>query len=590
MILELLPVATVLLLPGFTLVVATNNHRGRGLADILGLSFGLSLVLLPILLMLNYAMVRTVNSAFLYLIIFESVSILLFRIKSLREIKIGREDVIIMLLILSLTAGIISIFYYLSPIFPFAYSADFEHHLAMSKDFLRGSTELSSVSYPPAVHFLIGSGISLMGLESIISMRQTMILLGVLAPLLIYSTASNVLHNRKVAVLASLLYIPVGMWWHVLFINSLYANFYANLVSLSVLLLLVEYVELGSKLRMGLLFLGGLALYLSHFTILIFLVALWVMVPVAFFLARPMSRPLLKGIITLTIPSVVIAILRPNLVSLILSIPGSSGGDKFVGIPTTTLTSFLGSFSYFLQFLYFNLQSESLFFLALVLIFTTPLLVLRQRLGIWAFFFCVWFFVVWATAPMTKLAWRSSYYALLPLVFVFAISLRSIDIEAGQIKKTYYKAKANSSHLFRRLIQFALLGIIFTSSLLPPLLSDAFENPEDSRSQDEGIYDAVKWVRSNTLPNQSVLVVVGDWRLTYVGLLTGRPVSYYSFLSPNKTVDLAMERDSRFIIVSRVVVQNGSALSLYEIYKKADGFTVVWENSSVVIFAIPRRT
>ncbi|HEY4673768.1 MAG TPA: hypothetical protein VIH03_06350, partial [Nitrososphaerales archaeon] len=63
--LELLPVAAVLLLPGFALLVATNNHRSRGLADVLGLSFGLSLIGLPLLLLLAYAVFRTISVVYL---------------------------------------------------------------------------------------------------------------------------------------------------------------------------------------------------------------------------------------------------------------------------------------------------------------------------------------------------------------------------------------------------------------------------------------------------------------------------------------------------------------------------------------------
>jgi hypothetical protein len=137
------------------------------------------------------------------------------------------------------------------------------------------------------------------------------------------------------------------------------------------------------------------------------------------------------------------------------------------------------------------------------------------------------------------------------------------------------------------LVLLVLLGMIFAGSLLPPQLSDAFGNPEGFRPQSEGVYDAVKWIRGNTLPNASLLAV-GDWRLAYVGQMTGRAVSFHSFLLPDKAASLAAQGGPRFVVVSRVVVneRDGLPLNLYELYKAADGFTVVWENSVVVAFAI----
>ncbi|MBM3898267.1 MAG: hypothetical protein FJ358_07090 [Thaumarchaeota archaeon] len=591
--LELLPVAAVLLLPGFALAVATNNHQGRSLADVLGLSFGLSLVGLPLLLLLAYATFRTVSVVHLSLILVASAVVILFRVKSLREVRIGKEDVIA-LLVLALTAGIIGLFNSLSPIFPLSYSADFLLHLALSDEFLQGRADLSSVSYPPGVHFLIGAGVLLVGLEPFVAMQRIMAVVATLAPLLIYSTVYGVLHHRGTALVAALLYLPAGMWWYGLFISGLYSNFYGSLVSLSVFLLLVEYVGGPSKLRMGLLFLGGLALYLSHFTIVIFLVALWVMIPLAFFLARSRFKFLVRGLIILTIPGAIVAAIRPDALSLILSIPGgSSVGGGITGAPRTALASFLGGVSPFLQFLYF-LQSEAFPFLALALVFATPLLVLKQRLSFWVFFFYVWFFAVWATAPSTGLAWRSAYYALLPLILVFAVGLKSIDSAVGQMKikrvvRRHGVGVLKSTappRLLRNLVLVALIGVIFASSLLPLQLSDAFRNSEGFRQQNEGVYDAVKWIRSNTLPNASLLAV-GDWRLSYAEHLTGRAVPFYTFVPPDNVTSLATAGGHRFVIVSRTVVneRDGSVLNLYELYKAADGFTVVWENPAVVVFA-----
>jgi hypothetical protein len=592
--LELLPVAAILLLPGFALVVATNNHRGRGLADVLGLSFGLSLVGLPLLLLLVYAVLRTISLAYLSLILAGSVGIILFRVKSLREVKIGKED-IMALLILALTAGIIGLFNSLSPIFPLSYSADFLLHLAMSDEFLQGRADLSSVSYPPGVHFLIGAGVLLVGLEPFVAMQRIMVVVATLAPLLIYSTVYGVLHHRGTALVAALLYLPAGMWWYGLFISGLYSNFYGSLASLAVFLLLVEYVGKESRLRMGLLFIGGVALYLSHYTVVIFLVALWVMVPLAFFLARSRFRSLVKGLILLTVPGVIVAAIRPNVVSLILSIPGgSSAGGAITGAPRTALASFLGGVSPFLQFLYF-LQSEAFLFLALTIIFVTPLLVFKQRLSFWVFFFYIWFFAIWATAPSTALAWRSAYYALLPLIFVFAVGLKIIDSAVGQMKIKRVVRRRDLDvlkpmappRLLRNLVLLLLLGVIFAGSLLPLQLSDAFGNPEGFRPQNEGVYDAVQWIRENTLPNTS-LIAVGDWRLSYVGQMTGRAVAFYVFIPPDKAASLATTGGHKFVIVSRTVLneRDGSVLNLYELYKTADGFTLTWESQAVVVFAI----
>ena len=549
---------------------------------------------MPLLLLLAYAVFRTISVVYLSLILAGSVGVILFRVKRLREVKIGKEDVMA-LLIFAITAGMIALFYAKSPIFPLLNSADFPIHLALSENFLRVRTELSSVSYPPGVHFLIGSGIQLMGLEPLVAMQRTMAVVGALAPLLIYSTVYGVLRHRGAGLVAALLYLPTGIWLDGLFISGLYSNFYGNLVALSVFLLLVEYVEWGSRLRMGLLFLGGVALYLSHFTILIFLVALWVMVPLVFFLARPLFKALVQGLILLTIPGVIVAAVRPNVVSLVLSIPGSSVAESVAGVPRTALGSLLGDVSLFLQFLYFDLHSEALFFLALILVFATPLLVLKQRLGVWALFFCVWFFVAWATAPSTILAWRSAYYARLPLVFVFAVGLSSIDSAVLQmwIKRpmrrhgVVLRKSRRPPRLLRSLVLLLILGVIFAGSLLPPRLSEAFGRPEGFRPYGEGVYDAVEWTRDNTLPNESLLAV-GDWRLSYIGHMTGRGVSFHSFLLPDKAASLAAQGGIRFVVVSRVVFSEsgGLALNLYELYKAADRFTVVWENSVVVAFAI----
>jgi hypothetical protein len=129
--------------------------------------------------------------------------------------------------------------------------------------------------------------------------------------------------------------------------------------------------------------------------------------------------------------------------------------------------------------------------------------------------------------------------------------------------------------------------VIFAGSLLPLQLSDAFGNPEGFRPQNEGVYDAVQWIRENTLPNTS-LIAVGDWRLSYVGQMTGRAVAFYVFIPPDKAASLATTGGHKFVIVSRTVLneRDGSVLNLYELYKTADGFTLTWESQAVVVFAI----
>lgn len=576
---------------GLSILSQMKGYRERGLAEVLGLSFGASIAVLPLLLGMIYVVLGSIEVLHVWIILAVSGLAVIRRFRWVLSIKISLLDIYV--IAATVITGVFFLFISLrNPYFPMFPSTDYLFHLNASQQYLNGQIALTPVTYPPAVHFIIGTGMLLMGGEPIVAMQKTMMILGALAPLLFYAVALRTTGSGKVALGAAVLYLPVGVWWYGLFTTGLYANVYANFVSLAILLFLVDYVKGVSGNSILLFALVSIGLYISHFTVVILLAALWVMLPLILVKARSSAARYFYGLCILMVPALILVAAAPSIVSFVVSLMSApvSAGDIVVWPSGNLMAAQLGEVSVFLQFIYLSLHGEFLFFLALISLVAAPLMVLKKRAPIWALMFPVWFLTTWVMSPSTLLTWRSAYYALTPLSFTIALGVSGV-ISVFKVEKlvrsrgAYMRATRDDAPSKLQIAGLvATIFLIFAGSVVAFSAVDTFRSLEGSRRLDEDVYGAIMWIREET-PSGAVIVAVGDWRFNYFQDLTRRTVVFKPWLPVEEVQPLIGRSDAEFLVTPRLVYRDGEMINAFKTYVEA-GYVLAWENPSVVAFRI----
>lgn len=477
------------------------------------MGFGLSLAVSPLLLFAGGTLIRTVDIIQSSAIIAASLAGLLALYSRERwKISVSRVDgVILALVLVHLVTLELQFLGY--PIFPRTSSVDYSAHLQRSLWFASGTVLPTEVNYPPSVHLLIAAGLGFLGGEPIVSMQQSMILLASLTPLLLFAASSRLFRDSRIAIGVSTFYVFTGgLWYQGLFISGLYANFLANLLTFTVLILLIENVERPSVRLKAMLPLVGLAFYLSHFTPALFLIALWLFCPIAYF-AHISIRRYVEGLLLVTIPAIPIVVVRPYILRNLLNLPFAEAGN--VSYIETPLTGILSLVSPFLLYLSIEMMSIPTFLFALIAVPVAAYLVFRSGLNVWVKFVFFWFFLIWAITPYEAMAWRFAYYAILPLTFLLGFLGVSIVVSSwrrlGLISSKRRRQRIGVNSMISGIGLVLTVCVIFLyGSPLNFMVSDLSGGGiEKTRSQQLAMYDTVKWVDAHLPSNSTIIVVTG---------------------------------------------------------------------------------
>ncbi len=592
--------AVLLFFPGFLIELLTGRYKEKRPFEVFASSVGISLVLIPLVLAaLNLARIpvtSTVVGAIDGLTLLGSLALLYARkipfktpsLDSYEALAIGLVFVQAMLLFATFTKY---------PIFPISYSNDFRYHLQTAIAFQTGGISVAGISYPPAIHLWIATLLSTETGISLVLMQQALAIIGAMAPVLVYLAVLKMFHDRRVALAAAAIWTVSGvMWYTPLFVSGLYANFLANLDILVVLYLVLDGLET-FNLRKGVLLLAAaFGLYLSHFTVVIFVAALWIGIPLVWGLKRDRLVRYLMIVGIISLPVALIALARPDLIPLLLSFPSLQGTEAGLAqVPIELLGPF--TFSYFFQYVYVDVGIG----LIALTILTLPIAVYyvfgaREP---WTPLLIAWFAVTWVVTPNTGIAWRYSYIALIPLLLLWALALKvGLDPLVSRLPKKRVVRKSHgrpSSGKAPLTTAIGVLVLVVSGLLLfnSPAYGD-LANLNDSTGpislNQNQVYQAMSFVQSTYGGNLKVFGAE-DWRFRFMEPMYADNVSLYNNVIPQGAYNFAVANGIRILMVSQYLVPGPfSGITGYnpdrEVYGTIAGLELVYSNPSVSVYLV----
>ena len=188
-------------------------------------------------------------------------------------------------------------------------------------------------------HLLMGSLVALSGDLVLAVTQYAMGILTVFSPLLVYLAVGSLTTSRRVGLLATLLYVSTGfVWFGSVFDAGLYANFY-GILSILLLFALVPVV-LKQPRSPGVWVALALAVgsgYFSHYSYVTVIPAVVALPIVLFVFERKVRLPAVAIPLVVVVPGAVAALLRPDLVTLLVQFVQATGGGN-VPVDTALLS------------------------------------------------------------------------------------------------------------------------------------------------------------------------------------------------------------------------------------------------------------
>lgn len=609
-------IAFVLLLffPGLAAGLFLDLFQERSFVESLAIGFGLSLILAPMALLAGYAIVRGITQNLVYGILALSVALTLglawrnkvrFQVPRLDRFEIG----VIALVLVQAAFCLAQLAAY--PIFPVADSQDFGNHLQAALGFQAGQISLSSLNYPPAVRVLIASLLSVQGGSPLSLATQAMAIVASLAPLLIYILLSRLLGDRRLGFLGALLYVVTAvLWYFAIFGDGLFANFLGDMVTVAVLYVVAESLELLTVWRRVFVFLCGLSLLLSHFTTLVFIAALWLAVPVVWKKERAKLRRYLEVSGLITLPGVILAAANPSLIGETLSLLGYSGvGAGTVLASNNPISNLLATISPFLQNLFLQI-GPGLFLLSLGTVILAAWFSWKEK-GVWIPLLAIWFVLTWVTAPYTLISWRFAVYATLPMSLLWPLAVMfgfppSFRFWNSDKPKSKVQRTGKLDKKLRRdrgindvpkgvtfVVLLLIVGVAYKSPLSSLFQTATVNSYETSQSQQQ-VWEAMSWLGDNSLPGSQVLAL-NDWQFTYMTQIWGDVVTFGGQINASEAYTLAVQSGDKYVLFSVVSIPEPlssiAGFSLYtSTYENYAGLKLLYYNPTVAVFAVTNST
>ncbi len=461
--------------------------------------------------------------------------------------KVVRTDLALGVMILGL--GALLLFYFNKyPIFPEYQSPDYQNHVELAQSLLSGAlTSIPSGILYYGVHYQLASTILLVGGEPLLVVQRTMALLVVLSPLLVYAASVKLFGKLGVGLLNSLVYSFSGaIWFGSVFNSGLYANFFGILVALFLLSSFLSVASAGASRSTWVVFLlSTFAAYLSHYTAVTIIGAIFLTLLLQAALSRKDARPFVAPSLVLVAPGAVVAAAYPRLVGLVFNL-ATQGGGSLIG--ATTLSDLFAPFPV-LSFIALEITYDVATIILLVMAIIFAYDAVRER-SAGLLLPLVWLLALLAVAPFNNSAWRFSYEALVPLTLMAGFALFSLLPKRDLTKQR--RAFGGGGRGWKGGVLFLILLLILAGSWGERTVANVANGTDSSSLAQQQVYSAIYWLKDNTPKNSSYLTV-SDWRFTYTGLMIGRQTSYQFESTPADATALAKQKGSRYIIVTNIV-------------------------------------
>lgn len=413
------------------------------------------------------------------------------------------------------------------PIFPKDPSADFQSHFLNAQLFVNGG----EFRFLYSGVYLLFSPLFLFFNEPItifMGMQGIMATLTLFTPVVLFFIINKIYSNETVALLGTLIYVIVGSLWYIpIHSAGLYPNFFGNLITLLLILLLLDFVKNKIDVKRAVVFVVLiLLLYNSHYSVVLILLTLLIFAPFVFKFQRRIFYTSIISILPLfgglaLIPEQASAVYS----SLTTTVPVESLKYGYGGL--NPLPELLGLVPFW-QYLTAQVHG---FVIGLLTIITIPVSIFlyiktRNKLLLLPL---IWFFVSWILAPWDAGAWRFSHQAMLPLFLL----LPSIFVFLLKLKRKFWI--------------ILLLILIIPGSWSQFVVSDTSRDAIPNSILQSEIVDSFSWIR-NGIPEGSRIISITDWRYYFYLPLIGKYCEQIDFLPLNQV------KNDTYVIVTTMLI------------------------------------
>lgn len=588
-----------LFLPGMAFMEIFQLGGDYSFAERLGLCFGLSMAVDVLVLafrtsgvLIGSQLMVGIFPGTLELMLGASVVALaapvILRRRFTLWVKPERLDLYVLGLVLAQALLVVAHFYKY-PIFPQFSSVDFTQHVEITASLQSGQTTMfpGGILYYGA-HLLMASLVALSGDIVLVATQYAMGIIAVLSPLLVFVAVGSLVRSKRVGLVATLLYVSTGfVWFGSVFNAGLYANFY-GILSILLLFAIVPAVlkqprSTGVWVALALAVGSG---YFSHYSYVTVIPALLALPVAIFVLERKVSLPAVAISAVVVVPGAVGAVLKPDLVTLLIQFVTASGGANITG--NTFLTKYLAWWPV-LRYVVAEVTDDLGAVVTLALAALGVYIVFRSKNPL-AWVLVVWLLAILVVAPFSETAWRFSYMALVPLLILAAVGFdRLIPEQVDRRLRQRSKVVGRREERRWRLGALALVFLmLFVDSWSWQLLADAATDGGASNQTQHGILLAMSWMDANTPPNANVASIT-DSDFDYYQLVYGRESGFAPLASPSEIVAASNGTSAPTYVVlttyGNVALTNGSE-NPFSVYPNDANFQLDYNESGVLIYQL----
>jgi hypothetical protein len=432
---------------------------------------------------------------------------------------------------------------------------------------------------------------SLVALSGDIVLESTQYAMGILAavsPLLVFAAVNSLTRSRRVGLIACLLYVFTGfVWFGSVFDAGLYANFYGILSILLVFALVPGVMSQPRNPGIWLAFLVALGSgYLSHYSFVTIIPALLALPLVTFVLERKVSLPTLAIPAVAVIPAVVGAIIRPDLIGLLVQFLQAQGGGNVAG--DTPLSASLAGWPV-LRYVAVETANDSATIVTLGLAALGVYLAVRSKNPL-ALMLVVWLFAIFVVAPFTETAWRFSYMALVPLLIIAAVGFEALSPRADD-RGLRQRSKLRARQDYGR-YRVGFTGIVFLLMVINSwswaLVADASSNGAPNNQTQNGVLKAMHWLNATAPPGSQVVSVTSS-NFNYYQLLYSKASGYAPLATPDEIVaSAAHSKVSTYVVLTKVgtVTAPDPSQNPFMLYPKDTRFHLQYNDTGVVVYKL----
>jgi len=588
-----------LFLPGIAFIEVFRLGGEFSLAERLGLAFGLSMGLDVLVLAFRTSGVLIGGQLMVGIFpvtlgIMLGVSLIGFatavalRRKMSFFVKPARDDLMLVGLV-TIQALLVVSHFSKYPIFPQFSSVDFTQHVQVTAALQSGVlTVFPGGLLYYGVHLLMGSLVALSGDIALESTQYAMGILTVFSPLLVFVAVNSLTQSKRVGLIASLLYVTTGfVWFGSVFDAGLYANFYGILSILLVFALVPTVLSQPRNPGLWLAFLVAVGSgYLSHYSFVTIIPALLALPIVVFALERKVSPRTIVIPALVVLPGIIGAVLRPDLVGLLVQFVEAQGGGNITG--DTSLSQLLAGWPV-LRYVAVEIANDLATIVTMGLAALGFYVAVRSKNPL-LLIVLFWLLAILFVAPFSENAWRFSYMALLPLLIVAAAGFDSLSPKPddGAFKR---RSKLRAREDYGR-YRTGLIGIVFlllvVNSWSWALVADAVSNGNANNETQNGLLKAMYWMNATTPPGSQVVSITSSY-FNYYQLLYGRASGYAPLAPPDEVVaSAANSKVPTYVVLTQIgtVTAPDSSQNPFMLYPKDSRFHLQYNDTGVVVYKL----